>query len=532
MAEPGEASTFPPSPTLRDQASINARARASVDFAVSGPPVPIRQDDYRSDDDFDDDGDSLSYAPSSAGSAPLKKGRHQQRPSTSALLPTPDDQHHELPPPTLAPTLFLRNERLRDYELDIDESNISVFSKVRRAIASLRAFVKLNEGFLLIALAQLLFATINTCVKLLQDLVSIPVWQLIAIRMSVTYLGCITYMRWAKTPHPFLGPPGVRILLCVRGVVGFGGLFGMYYSLKYLTLSDAVVLSFISPVLVGVLAAIFLKETYTKVEALTGVLSLFGVVLIAKPTFLFGNTGSAELSGPGGVPTTPEQRSVAVGVAMMGVFGSAGAYLCIRKIGKRANALHSISYFSIYSTVVSCLYPLFFHAPPVIIWDRYFFLLITPIGILGFAAQALLTMGLQREKAGRGTLAVYSLLLFAMVFERVVFGKFPDILSLFGSIIIISGAVYVVIKKKADPPSSHHVNVDTSGRAVGVRKTAVVSARETDERKAEEGRAYSSLADGESNEENSFALGDDDTFEEEEDQMPAALPSAGGTGER
>lgn len=44
----------------------------------------------------------------------------------------------------------------------------------------------------------------------------------------------------------------------------------MYFSLKYLSLSDATVLSFISPVLVGVLAAILLKETYTKAEALTG----------------------------------------------------------------------------------------------------------------------------------------------------------------------------------------------------------------------------------------------------------------------
>ncbi|KAL8293659.1 hypothetical protein RQP46_000360 [Phenoliferia psychrophenolica] len=181
------------------------------------------------------------------------------------------------------------------------------------------------------------FSVINTLVKLLQDLVLIPVWQLIAIRMAVTWVGCITYMRWAKTPHPFLGPPGVRLLLCARGVVGFGGLYGMYNSLKYLSLSDATVLSFISPVLVGVLAAILLKEKYTKAEALTGILSLGGVVLIAKPSFLFGKT-DGETFGPEAIAVTPEQRSMAVGTAMIGVICSAGAYLIIRFIGKRANA--------------------------------------------------------------------------------------------------------------------------------------------------------------------------------------------------
>ena len=104
-------------------------------------------------------------------------------------------------------------------------------------------------------------------------MIDIPVWELIAVRMALTWIGCIACklyiqsrrprrnfpetsftfldMKWAKTPHPFLGPPGVRILLCIRGIVGYFGLFGMYSSLRYLSLSDATVLSFISPVLVG-----------------------------------------------------------------------------------------------------------------------------------------------------------------------------------------------------------------------------------------------------------------------------------------
>lgn len=141
-------------------------------------------------------------------------------------------------------------------------------------------------------------------------------------------------------PDPYLGPKGVRLLLCIRGIVGFGGLFSVYFSLRYLSLSDATVLTFLSPVLVGVLASVLLKEPYSKLEFLTGVGSLFGVVLIAKPSFLSFILGvpTRDLKGPAGSEITAAQRTSAIIIALCGVFGAAGAYLLIRKIGTRANA--------------------------------------------------------------------------------------------------------------------------------------------------------------------------------------------------
>lgn len=88
--------------------------------------------------------------------------------------------------------------------------------------------------------------------------------------------------------------------------------------------------------------------------------------------------------------------------------------------------LNSISYFAAWSVsvttinednladpvsrssqcIVSIIFPFIVKAPPVFHLNLRFFALILPIGIFGFFAQALLTLGLQREKAGRGTLAV------------------------------------------------------------------------------------------------------------------------------
>lgn len=70
------------------------------------------------------------------------------------------------------------------------------------------------------------------------------------------------------------------------------------------------------------------------------------------------------------------------------------------------------------------------------------------IGILGLISQTLLVMGLQRETASRGSLAIYTSVVFAVMFEFIVFHTTPSALSLAGAAIIISSAIYVSLTKK------------------------------------------------------------------------------------
>jgi hypothetical protein len=50
----------------------------------------------------------------------------------------------------------------------------------------------------------------------------------------------------------------------------FTSLSGMYFSLQYLSLSDAVVLKFLAPILTGFSGAIFLGETLFLKEVIAG----------------------------------------------------------------------------------------------------------------------------------------------------------------------------------------------------------------------------------------------------------------------
>lgn len=209
---------------------------------------------------------------------------------------------------------------------------------------------------------------------------------------------------------------------------------GLYYSLQYLSLADATVITFLGPLATGLLGFLVLGEPFTVRETLGGVISLSGVVLIARPAFIFGRkTADSDLDNPlvtlangtlaGNNSTlkvgeaiaklvnvtsvdlvrrgnstllqddvsvegvTEKQRLFAVGLALLGVCGGAGAYITIRAIGRRASATHSVAYFSLYSTIVSAALMWFTDTKFVLPTQPKWIALLVCVGIFGLAAQ-------------------------------------------------------------------------------------------------------------------------------------------------
>ncbi|KAF8057617.1 drug/metabolite transporter superfamily [Lyophyllum atratum] len=309
--------------------------------------------------------------------------------------------------------------------------------------------LKSNVGLLLVTASQAFFSLMNVFVKKLNSIdPPVSTFELIAVRMIITYVFSMAYMIYAKVPDPFLGPKGVRLLLVFRGFPGtFFGLLGIYYSLQYLSLSDATVLTFLAPLCTGICGAIFLKERYTAREAFASIFSLFGVVLIARPAFLFGdvNTIHTLSTDPNSETVTSEQRLIAVGVSLIGVLGATGAYTSITAIGKRAHPLHAMTSFSSQCVIVAVIAMIIQKTPIVVPTEVEWLALLILIGVFGFIAQVLLTMGLQRETAGRASTAVYTQVVFAAVLERIFFQTTPSILSVIGTVIIITAALYVAV---------------------------------------------------------------------------------------
>jgi len=115
-----------------------------------------------------------------------------------------------------------------------------------------------------------------------------------------------------------------RGLLLGRGLTGFVALLCFFYAIPRLPLADVTVIQFTNPVFVAIFAAVFLGEAVGRREFLSLGLSILGVLVIARPSFLTGATASA---------LAPE----IVAVAICGAILSAVAYILVRKLLETGN---------------------------------------------------------------------------------------------------------------------------------------------------------------------------------------------------
>jgi drug/metabolite transporter (DMT)-like permease len=364
------------------------------------------------------------------------------------------------------------------------------------------SFIETNYGAILVLASQGFGTGMNISTRLLETPgphgEPMHPFQILFVRQSITAVICTAYgMSTNKIPDFPWGQRGIRWLLILRGVAGFLGVFGLYFSLLYLPLSEATVLGFLTPILTCYLCSFIIPgETFTGQQQLAGFVSLFGVLFIARPTSLFSMSTSstqpsdATMSPPSNSTVaandpqhiTSEQHLAAVGLAMLGVVGGTGALTSIRVIGERVHAFISINYFSWWCSIVSllCL---------VIFKDVKFRLpgngtewgLLAMLGGCGFIMQFLLTAGLayggpgddQNEKqpgnqirdlestgpphlhhgsrsrpkskasGTRATAMCYTQMLFALTADKFIFGISPDTMSWIGSVLILAGAVWV-----------------------------------------------------------------------------------------
>ncbi|ODV82018.1 DUF6-domain-containing protein [Suhomyces tanzawaensis NRRL Y-17324] len=330
--------------------------------------------------------------------------------------------------------------------------------KAHRKLTQLyQRYIDPNVGFSLLILSQFFNSImVVTCKLLVTDKefdTPIHPLQILFVRMSITYVCCLAYMVVTRSvPEAPFGPRNLRFLLLLRGLVGFVGVFGLYYSLQYLSLSDAVAITFLVPMVTAFLACVILHERYSVLEAVCSIVSLAGVLLIAKPHFLFGHESDSETSvGEEIESSSTEKRLLASAVGLVGVCGASSVYIILRKIGHGAHPLLSVSYFALTCTIVTffsiLVIPSLEFAIPK---NGYQWFLFALIGLSGFFMQFSLTAGVQRVKASKASMAAYTNMVFALVWDLLIWRHIPGLLSLLGMMLILGNAAIIVKFKPED----------------------------------------------------------------------------------
>jgi drug/metabolite transporter (DMT)-like permease len=255
----------------------------------------------------------------------------------------------------------------------------------------------------------------------------LPSQEIVLARGIVTLI--LSYWLLRRAGVPAWG--NRRWILILRGVLGFAALSCFYFALTRLPIAEATVLHYTNPLWTVLLAALLLGEGLSPRVIGPILLSFAGVVLVARPEFLFG-TAAAGIDPLGVV------------VALIGAVLSASAYVTVREASKTEHHLVIVFYFPLITVPAALPFAGSFEWP--VGWD---WLLLLGVGISTQIAQIFLTKGLTREPAGRAMAVGYSQILFVTIWGMIFFGEYLDHWGTLGSLLVIVGTLAVGLGKRA-----------------------------------------------------------------------------------
>lgn len=279
------------------------------------------------------------------------------------------------------------------------------------------------KGILLMIISSMGFAVMTLFVKLSGDLPSI---QKTFFRNVISAIIAFFFVMYHK--ESLFGKRENQKILLWRSIFGTLGIIFLFYAIDHLVLSDADMLNKMSPFLVIIFSAIFLKERVKPFQIVTIVLAFIGMLFIIKPSF-----------------------SVDIFPYFVGVLSAvfaAAAYTFLRVLGNREKFYTVVFYFSFFSTVVLLPFVIFFYEPMT--GEQLTYLLLA--GLFATVGQFGITLAYKFAPARDISIFSYSTVLFTTILSFTIFGEGPDVYSLIGYAIILGAMTFMFLMgRKANP---------------------------------------------------------------------------------
>lgn len=292
-------------------------------------------------------------------------------------------------------------------------------------------FSKFPLGLRYMLLSALGFSIMSACVKLVSQH-GIPVLEIVAFRALVSLILSTITVKHKKLSIWGNNKPW----LIARGVVGAFALMCVYYALATLPLAEATMLQYFHPIFTALLAFVFLKERLQLSTALCIACSVLGLSFIIQPHFIFGN--NIDNPTPNSLPT------LSIIAALCGAFGSAVAYIIVKKLSRSEDPSVIIFYFPLIALPLS----LIALADNFVIPSLESLSLLLLVGVFTQVGQIGLTKAMQTEDAGKATAFSYIQVLFSIILGVIIFSEVPTLYTLLGGGLIIIGALINVFFKR------------------------------------------------------------------------------------
>ncbi|WP_420003456.1 DMT family transporter [Arenibacterium sp. LLYu02] len=201
-----------------------------------------------------------------------------------------------------------------------------------------------------------------------------------------------------------------------RSSFGWGGVTLMFAAVAFIPLADATAISFLNPVIGMVLAIPFLGETVGKWRWLAALIALVGAMVLLRPT--------------------PESFQPAALLALGAALAMGAELVFIKKLAGREPPLQILWVNNLIGMLIaSAAASLVWQMPTLPQWGA-----LAALGLMMACAQACFINGMARADASYVAPFAYATLVFAALYDALIFGVLPDGISLLGAGIILSGA--------------------------------------------------------------------------------------------
>jgi drug/metabolite transporter (DMT)-like permease len=197
-----------------------------------------------------------------------------------------------------------------------------------------------------------------------------------------------------------------------RAVVGLIAMYGFFYAIAHLELSNAMVFTYSSPIFIPLIAWLFLKEKITVSMFAAAVIGFIGVLCVAKPDAALVDLMSV--------------------IGLSASFLAAMAFVTVRALTKTESPEKIVFYFCLIGTLISVI-PMFWLWRPYT--SRELGYLITA-GILASFSQLLMSNAYKLAPAGQIGPVNYVAIFFAGLWGFLFWQEVPDVYSLIGLVLI------------------------------------------------------------------------------------------------
>lgn len=284
--------------------------------------------------------------------------------------------------------------------------------------------------------ASLCFALMGVCVKFVATpprdaFPAIPVGEIVFWRSGIATLVALA-VGWPQRRRLAGVSKG---MLVTRSLVGLASMYAYFFAISRLKLGDAVLLTYLSPLLVACMAPFVLREKAPWTVWLALGVGFAGVWVVEE------GAGSGELVGIG----------VLAGLAS--AFLAASAYVSVKLLSRTDSAFTIVLWFSAIATLVSGIQVVaqgvwVTPAPPAIA-------ALAGVGVFAAAAQLMMTRAYSVSAAARVSVFGYATPVIAYVLGQIVLAEAIGWRGALGcSLLVIAGALATFLSAEAPRPAA------------------------------------------------------------------------------